>query len=223
MKNNRVKLSIVYDNNSKPGFKSGWGFSCLVEVDNKKILFDTGCEGHGLLYNLNKLENDTKNIDIIVLSHQHWDHTGGLFDLLELNNNVEVFALESFSKHLKGEIRKRAKLKEVNAKQKIIDNVYTTGLISNDPDEQSLILETTKGVIVIVGCSHPGVDKILGIAKDYGKIYAIIGGFHGFNKLDFLEGIAIIGACHCTQHIQEIKERFPKQFREIKAGDVIEI
>ena len=216
-----MKVTITYNNEAKEGFSSGWGFSCLVETNNKKILFDTGCEGPGLLYNIKKLGYDTKDINIVVISHQHWDHTGGLFNLLELNNNIEVFVLESFSEHLKSEIRKRAKLKEIVTGQKIIENVYTTGLIENNPDEQSLILKTTKGVIVVVGCSHPGVDKILDVSKKYGKIFAIIGGFHGFSNFDALEGIEIIGACHCTQYIGEIKERFPKQFRELKVGDVI--
>lgn len=223
MKNYRTKLTIVYDNKAKPGFKSGWGFSCLVETQNKKILFDTGCEGPGFLYNIKKLGYNAENIDIAVISHQHWDHTGGLFSLLELNGNIKVFVLKSFSEHLKDEIRKKAKLKEVVIGQKIIENAYTTGLIENSPDEQSLILKTIKGIIVIVGCSHPGVDKILGISKKYGKIFAVIGGFHGFSNFDALKDIEMIGACHCTQHIYDIKKKFPKKFKELKAGDVIEI
>ncbi len=217
-----VKITIVYNNEAKTGLKSGWGFSSLIESDNKKILFDTGCEGAGLVYNLKQLGHNTGDIDIVVLSHQHWDHTGGLFNLLELNNDLEVFALKSFSEHMKQEIRKRAKLNEVVNEEKISSDIFTTGIIENNPDEQSLILKTSKGIVVVVGCSHPGVDKILDIAKKYGKIYAIIGGFHGFSNLDSLNDIEIIGACHCTQHIDEIRERFPKQFREIEAGDIIE-
>jgi len=217
-----MKITVVYDNEANVGLKSGWGFSCLIEENNKEILFDTGCEGKGLVYNLKKIGYDVQNIDVLVLSHQHWDHTGGMLDVLELNNNLEVFVLKSFSENLKSEIRKRAKLREVEHEQEITKNVCTTGLIKNNPDEQSLIVKTINGAVVIVGCSHPGVDKILEIARKYGKIYAIIGGFHGFSKFDILEDIRIIGACHCTQHLDEIKRRFPEQFKEIKAGDVLE-
>jgi len=216
-----MKIAIAYDNEANLGFKSGWGFSCLIENDNKKVLFDTGCEGHGLLHNIKKLGYDAQDIDILVLSHQHWDHIGGLFDVLHINDKLEVFVLKSFSENLTNEIRKRAKLKEVENEQEITENIYTTGLIKNDPDEQSLILKTTKGVIVIVGCSHPGVDKILEIARRHGKIYAIIGGFHSFSKFDILEDIKMIGACHCTRHMNEIMRRFPEQFKEMKVGDAI--
>ncbi len=218
-----MRLTIVYNNEANPGLMSGWGFSALIEECSRKILFDTGCEGNGLLYNLKKLGHDVNDIDILVLSHQQWDHMGGLFDVINLNDKIDVFALTSFSEHLKNEISKRANLELVESEQEISKNVYTTGLIKNNPDEQSLLLKTTKGIIVLAGCSHPGVDKILEIAKEYGKTYAIIGGFHGFSDLDILEGIEIIGASHCTRHINEIKERFPERFKEIKAGDVIEV
>ena len=218
-----MKISIVFNNESNEGFKSGWGFSSLIEEGGKKILFDTGCEGPKLLYNLEKLGYNATDIDIIIISHQHWDHTGGLLYLLDKNNDVEVYVPSSFSRHFKAEIERKARLKEIDDKQEMTTNIYSTGLIKNNPDEQALILKTSKGIVVIVGCSHPGVDKILEIAKTYGKIHAIIGGFHGFSNLDALKGIEMIGACHCTQYMQEIKDKFPKQFKEIKTGDIIEI
>jgi 7,8-dihydropterin-6-yl-methyl-4-(beta-D-ribofuranosyl)aminobenzene 5'-phosphate synthase len=217
-----MKIVITYNNELNPGLKGGWGFSCLIEENNKKILFDTGCSGPDLIYNMKKLGYNAQEIDILILSHQHWDHIGGLFEILESNKKVEVFVLKSFSENLKNEIRKRAKLREVEHEQEITTNIYTTGLIKNDPDEQSLILKTPKGIIVIVGCSHPGVDKILDIAKKYGKIYAIIGGFHDFSDFEILKDIKLIGACHCTKYKEKIKEKYPEQFREIKSGDVIE-
>ncbi len=217
-----MKITIIYNNETNSGLKSGWGFSCLIEENNKKVLFDTGCDGLGLLYNIKKLGYGVKDISIIVISHQHWDHIGGLFDVLTLNRTASVYVPKSFSENLRNEIRKRAKLIEVENEQKITENIYTTGLITDSPDEQSLILKTVKGIIVVAGCSHPDLDKILEIAKKYGKIYAIAGGFHNFSKFDILKDIEIIGACHCTQHINEIKERFPKQFKGIKVGDIIE-
>jgi len=219
----RMKIAIVFNNEARAGFKSGWGFSCLIEEKGRNVLFDTGCKGPDLLFNIRKLGYDAKDIDSVVLSHQHWDHTGGLTDLLKVNNELTVFALSSFSEKIKSQIRKKAKLIEVEKEQKIIDNIYTTGLIKNNPDEQSLIVKTKKGIIVIVGCSHPGVDRILKIAEKHGRIHAIIGGFHGFSNLDALKDIEMIGACHCTQHMNEIKERFPEQFKEIKAGDIISL
>lgn len=223
-----MKLTIVFNNEAREGFRQGWGFACLAEDGSKKVLFDTGCDGRDLLYNLEKLGIDPAKIDAVVLSHQHRDHTGGLFELLKHNDNAEVFVLDSFSEHFKSEVRRKAgKMTEVKEEAKIADRIYTTGLVPGNPDEQALVIETGKGIVLIVGCSHPGVDKIMERAKRRGesssRIHAIIGGFHGFSDIEALAGIDIIGACHCTQHIREIKERFPKQFREIKAGDVIKI
>ena len=205
----KMKLIITYNNEARKGFKSGWGFSCFIDVDNKKILFDTGDEPQGLLSNMTKLNINPEDIDIVVISHDHWDHTGGLNGLLEENKNQAYLINPA----------------DFSEPTNITESVYSTGPLKSffGPVEQSLFIETKKGLIVIVGCSHPGVDKILNVAKKYGKIHAIIGGFHDFSELDALEGISLIGACHCTQHKQEIKERYPQQFREIRAGDVIEI
>jgi len=172
-------------------------------------LFDTGADSETLLYNMNQLKIDPENIDIIVLSHSHWDHTGGLKGFLEANGNkAKVYQPESFSKPTQ-----------------ICEDVYSTGALGGflGIAEQSLVVKTEKGNIVITGCSHPGVEKIIDRAKELGKIYGIFGGFHGFSKLEKLEGIEFIGACHCTQHIKEIKERYPHNYKEIKAGSVIEI
>jgi len=214
-----MKLTIIYNNFAKDNLAAGWGFSCLIIDGGQKILFDTGNDGTALLNNLKKLGFSAKEIDKIVISHEHHDHLGGLFDLINLNNQATVYVLSSFSEKIKNKIKQKAKLIEITKPEKMTENIYTTGQVKNNPDEQSLILKTTKGIVVVVGCSHPGVKKILEIAKKYGKIHALIGGLHGFSDYEILEDIKIIGACHCTQHIKEIKEKFPKQFQEIKAGD----
>ncbi len=202
-----MKISIIYNNEARPGFKAGWGFSCFIESGNKNIVFDTGGEPGSLLYNMKKLELDPRAVDIIVISHDHWDHTGGLDSLIKKNGNkAEVILPKKISPF------------------KVSEGAYSTGLLKSKegPDEQSLLLLANKGIVVLAGCSHPGVDLILKAAKRRGRAHAIIGGFHGFDKLDALAGIDIIGACHCTQRMDEIKKRFPTQFLEVKAGDVFE-
>jgi 7,8-dihydropterin-6-yl-methyl-4-(beta-D-ribofuranosyl)aminobenzene 5'-phosphate synthase len=201
-----MKLTIVYDNESEPGLKSDWGFSCLIE-DAKKILFDTGADSEILLYNMKQLKINPKDIDIVVLSHNHWDHTGGLKGFLEANENrAKIYRPRDFSKPTK-----------------ISQGAYSTGALGMLIKEQSLIVNTKKGNIVIAGCAHPSLGKIINKAKQLGEIYGIIGGFHGFSKLEKLEGIELIAPCHCTQYKQEIKERYFTNYKEIKAGSIIEI
>ena len=201
-----MKIIIIYDNEAKPNLKSDWGFSCLIE-NKKKILFDTGANSEILLYNMKQLDIDSKTINIIILSHNHFDHVGGLDGFLKANGN-------------------KAKVIEPNAFSKptqIYENIYSTGALGVLIKEQSLIIKTNKGLVIITGCAHPGLENIIDKAKQFGKIYGIIGGFHGFSKLEKLKGIELIAPCHCTQFKQKIKQKYPKQFKEIKAGNVINL
>ncbi len=84
IKAKNVTLITIYDNYQyNPKLKTGWGFSCLVKVNGKNILFDTGGNDSILLGNMEKMNIDPNQIDIVVLSHIHGDHTGGLTEFLE--------------------------------------------------------------------------------------------------------------------------------------------
>jgi 7,8-dihydropterin-6-yl-methyl-4-(beta-D-ribofuranosyl)aminobenzene 5'-phosphate synthase len=200
-----MKITIVYDNEANPGLKSGWGFSCLIETE-EKILFDTGDSGENLIYNLKQLNIQPESIAAVVISHNHWDHTGGLKEFLKLNNSAKVFHPESFSKST-----------EISA------GVHSTGALGKLIKEQSLIVNTGKGNVVITGCAHPGLENIIEKSRELGEIYGVVGGFHGFSRLEKLQKIELIAPCHCTQYKQEIKQKYPAQFKEIGAGSVIEI
>ena len=198
-----VKLTIVYDNEVfQNGLASDWGFSCYVQTPVTNLLFDTGAKGNILLSNMTKLAINPKDIDTVMLSHDHGDHTGGLSSLLKVNPEVTVYK-PTFSKIPK----------------EFLNNITTTGTLGGiwDIQEQSLIIKTNKGLVVIGGCSHPGLESILG------KVYAVLGGFHGFNKFDALEGISLILPCHCTQYKQEILNLYPKTSYSCGAGKIIEI
>jgi len=82
-----MKVTIIYDNTAfRKDFQADWGFSALVEIKERKILFDTGANGRILLSNMEKLKINPKEIEDIFISHLHWDHTGGLSSFLRLNN-----------------------------------------------------------------------------------------------------------------------------------------
>ena len=89
--------------------------------------------------------------------------------------------------------------------------------------EQSLVVETEKGLVIIVGCSHPGVDVILNAAAQLGAPYAIIGGLHGFNDFDLIKNLAYICPTHCTQFKTEIKSLYPDKYIQGGAGRIIEL
>ncbi len=216
-----MNLKIVYDNEAMLGFERGWGFSSLVELENEKILFDTGWDGNVLLSNLEGFDIKPEEIDKVVLSHAHWDHIGGLTHIMR--SDMSVFLPQSFSVHLKDDLKTRVDLHEIEELKQITDRVWTTGELENEIEEQSLALELEEGLLVIAGCSHPGVPKILSAASNIGNIYGIVGGLHDFEDYKVLKGLDFIAATHCTKNKDEIRERYPESFVEVSAGSEIEL
>jgi len=214
-----MKLTIIYDNEvyiKGIGLKPDWGFSCLIETDEKIILFDTGAKGNILLNNMEKLDKDPGDIDKIVISHEHWDHNGGLKDLMALVGHVELYRIGKKS------IGENMCLISIEESQEITEGIYTTGRIKGVTDEQSLILKGEKGWYILTGCSHPSVKEILNVAKQYGDIIGIVGGFHDFNNFSILDDLDLICPCHCTRHKKTIQKIYSTSYSKCGVGRVIE-
>ncbi|MDP8263258.1 MAG: MBL fold metallo-hydrolase [Candidatus Ancaeobacter aquaticus] len=215
-----MKITIISDNTAhKPELRKEWGFSCLIETERTPgILFDAGARGSVLLHNIEKLNIDPKNIDCVFISHDHWDHTGGLKAFLKLNDDIKLYLPDSFFSFTKPKAREVIRVKDT---VKMYENIFSTGQLNGI--EQSMIVKTDKGLVVIVGCSHPGVGNILNSAKQYGKVIALIGGLHGFNDFDLIKDLDLICATHCTQHKERIKKLYPEKFIEGGAGSEITV
>ncbi len=213
-----MKITIIYDNTAyKKGLQADWGFSCLVEVkDTPEILFDTGTDGPILLSNMKKLNIDPDSINEIFISHAHFDHIGGLSTFLNVNSDVKVYAPVSF----RG-VRRAKEVISVSESLQIHENVFSTGELERI--EQSMAVKTDKGIVLIVGCSHPNMKHIISAASQFGNVYAIVGGLHGFNEYELFEDFELICPTHCTQHKAEIKSLYAKATIEGGAGRIIEL
>lgn len=186
-----------------------------MEVHGRKILFDTGAKGDILLANMEKLSIDPLAIDTIFISHSHWDHTGGLAALLDLNP-VRVFIPRSCPPP-----EGAAEVTRVQKPGRLDDDnkIFSSGEL--DSIEQSLALEIAQGLVVIVGCSHPGVGNILHSLTPFGKPFALIGGLHGFSDFQAISNLAVICPAHCTQHVSMIQSLYPEKYIQGGAGQVI--
>jgi 7,8-dihydropterin-6-yl-methyl-4-(beta-D-ribofuranosyl)aminobenzene 5'-phosphate synthase len=212
-----MKVTIIYDNKTwEEGLKADWGFSCLVEAYDKKILFDTGTNGSILLHNMQRLNIDPTIIEEVFISHAHGDHTGGLPDLLRINNAVKVYIPVSCP-----EPPGASEVVRVKEPFKIHENIFSSGELNSI--EQSLVVKTQKGLAVIVGCSHPGVKNIINAVSQFGKPYAIIGGLHGFSDFNLVKDLEFICPTHCTQFKSKIELLYPKKYVGGGVGKVIEI
>ena len=223
---NNLELTIVYDNNPyREDLTTDWGFACYIKGVEQTILFDTGKDGSILLENMEKLAIDPNTIETVVISHIHQDHIGGLNNLLKVNNDIKVYVLDSFLSLTKNEIKENsAELIEVKESKKICEHVYTTGELGIITKEESLIINTKKGLVVITGCAHPGVVEIVKKTKRIldEEVNLLLGGFHMGNKseeqitkiVNELKklGVKRVAPCHCSG--EKARQIFAEKFRD---------
>lgn len=237
-----MEVEILFNSKStSDDFSIGWGLSFLID---KRILFDTGEKGVFLLNNINKLNIDISLIESVVISHEHWDHTGGLWEVLKLGTNLNIYLCPSFSDEFKKKVKfNNGIIVETDGFVEVAKDVYITKEIVGkykgiDIAEQAVVLDTDKGLSIITGCAHPGIIDILKLVrKEFSnyEFYAVFGGFHLMNehhsKVEsivsiFKEmGIKKVGPTHCsgTETESIFKEKYGDDFIEMKVGQVITV
>lgn len=132
-----------------------------------------------------------------------------------MNNQVKVWVPPSF----RG-VKNAKEVVTIQGPTELHEGIYSTGELERI--EQSLYVKTEKGIVVIAGCSHPGMENILGTAAQFGEVYGMIGGLHGTPPKS-LKGLDLICTAHCTQYKAEMKRLYPKQYIGGGAVKVIEI
>lgn len=210
-----VTFTIVYDNNAYEAggleaLRTSWGFACWVDSGETTVLFDTGGDGATLMHNIEELDLDPLTIDAVVLSHAHRDHTGGLGALLRTGVRPTVYVPASFSRGFKGQVRAHTEVVEVSDPMTVAPGIHTTGEVGTGIREQALAVETRDGLVVITGCAHPGVERMVRRAYEHvdDRIALVVGGFHlgGASRsrvegiiADFRQlGVKRVAPCHCT-------------------------
>lgn len=234
-----VTIKILYDNYvHTEGFEADWGYSIFIDGLEKTILFDTGTKPEVFEANFKKAGIYAGVIDYLVFSHEHSDHTAGITAFVKMKTGIPVIIPHSFTGQFKNRLVKHGlEPLLVNGHAKICNNLYTSGEFDYEIAEHALVLDTRSGLVVMTGCSHPGItDMLKKIKSDFNKnIYMVLGGFHLLEKSDKqMEsiisdmkslGIVKCGATHCTgdRQIQLFKEAFGKDYFELGVGNVIRI
>lgn len=227
-------LTVLFDNYLyESDCRTEWGYSCLVETPEMTILFDTGGEPAVLAHNIETLNVDVQDIDCIVLSHEHWDHIGGLEVILGQKQNIPVYVPGDFPYQVMGSIRSMGgECVELENATKITESIAVTDTLDGPPVEHSLIIKTSEGIIMVTGCSHPGVQKLARNAYELTEdtIQLVIGGYHLGSATNYMLdrvcddldeiGVERVSATHCTgdDSIQYFRDRYGENFIESGAG-----
>jgi metal-dependent hydrolase (beta-lactamase superfamily II) len=234
----QVQLTIVYDNTAvEPDLAAEWGFAAWIEYGDHTVLFDTGPDGSSLLGNMAKLGLDSKEIDVVVLSHIHGDHTGGLLALLDTGAQPVVYVPATFDRSFKRLVSARTELVEVDEPVEILPGLHSTGELGTMVVEQSLAIETSLGTVVVTGCAHPGILNIVGAAQSLvdDEIALVLGGFHLGNArtatLDRIVegfrdyGVKQVSPTHCTGEaaIARFAEEYGEDYIPGGAGRVYRV
>jgi len=265
-----VKITTLIDNYAMPGtdLESEHGFSCFVETNQVRILFDTGKDG-AFIRNAEKLGIDLGTIDHLVISHAHYDHGGGVVPLLETFSlpALSLWTGKKFSlaKYADEEDGMRYLGLDFDARyafgKQVMWHTVCNDTVMIHPgiwlvsgfdrihpieqpnprfvieeegvrkidtfcDEIALVIDTPQGLVLIVGCSHPGILNILdSVRSRFSKpLYALMGGIHLFDASperrdtvvrDLIErSIPRLGASHCTgdEAANMLSERYPGYF-----------
>jgi 7,8-dihydropterin-6-yl-methyl-4-(beta-D-ribofuranosyl)aminobenzene 5'-phosphate synthase len=174
------------------------------------VLFDTGGDGTILLKNMGILGLDPLEIEAVVLSHIHSDHTGGLAALLDTGARPVVYVPAAFPGTFKNNVRRITRLVEVTGAEQVLPGIHSSGQVGTGIVEQALVAETEHGLVVVTGCAHPGIVEMVRRSKDSfgGQVAWVIGGFHlGGASESRIEGIITelrrlgvqrVAPCHCT-------------------------
>lgn len=235
--NEKISIVVIYDNYQiNPDLTPGWGFSCVLKTPQNEILFDTGGNSSILLANLRKMALSANEIDLVIISHIHGDHLGGLNGFLKKNNKVRVYIPGSFPNSVSEEIKScGADYSKVNGSMQICEKVYTTGEMGISIKEQSLILDTDQGLVIITGCAHPGIVEIIKQSQQIlpnRKIYLVMGGFHlsgaSDSKLTSIirefrnNGVQKVAPSHCSgDRCRELfKNEYQTDFIESGVGKI---
>ena len=233
-----LTITIVYDNNRfDPHLRTAWGFAAIVEYEDITLLFDTGGDGRILLSNMDQLGMDPTSIQYVVLSHEHGDHVDGLEPLLRSGIQPPVFVPPSFTSAFKQQVQELTSIIEVEPGMQLVQGFYTTGEMGGSIREQALVIHTSRGLIVITGCAHPGIVNIIKEAVSLFEepIYLVLGGFHLSGKSEhsinsilssFREvGVEKVAPAHCTgdQAIAMFAAEYGEDYIKAGVGKIFQI
>jgi 7,8-dihydropterin-6-yl-methyl-4-(beta-D-ribofuranosyl)aminobenzene 5'-phosphate synthase len=211
-----IKITTLVDNDVWiKGLESSWGLSFYVEIysgkKSHKILMDTGGSSSVLFTNVRKLEISFSDVEAVFVSHWHLDHCGALSCVLpSLRQQIPVYVPSENPSGIRAIKKAEGKPIVCSDPVSLMPGVLSTGEMKGNVSEHSLLINLkNKGLVILSGCSHPGIVNIVKRAQQasfISKVSAVIGGFHISTKREgeyvakslLTMGCQLVSSCHCT-------------------------
>jgi len=228
-----IRGKIIVDDGPDPykTLRSAHGLSIYIEGGGYRVLWDLGPDPNILIYNLEKAGISISDIDMIFISHDHADHYEGIKGLADKVKGVPVYIPFGSSDHLKQLIKKLGfEVREVSSPTIISGNIMSIGQLYGPPYEHSLIV-IDEYVLLFVGCSHPGITRIVDRAVIFGyRPDIIIGGFHLLNATEdnvrrilndlIRKGVKKLSPIHCSGKIivDLLKTKYKDYYMSLHLG-----
>ncbi len=235
-----VKVTGIMDSEvSNEKFSKSSGFSALVKTKHQTILFNTGKDAEAFATNISLLEPNLKKLDFLFISHDHPEHTGALEYVLEhyIIGHVVIPNLQDKTLYKRTKKLGHTPM-EIREATTLDYEIHSTGGIGKEVTEQSLIISTTKGLVIITGCSYYGLEQLVrGIEKKFKyEIHMIIGGFtlynsyermtqENFNLLKEKHPNLLLAPSNCTErYVREtLEKKLAEKFLDFKTGIIVEV
>ncbi len=220
-----LKITVLNDNQPGKGLLNDWGWSVFLESEMWRILFDANTNPRIIEYNSKALGVSIESLDFAFLSHYHRDHYGGFSYIGKISPGLKIYTPPGNSIILENWNLIPIEMYEGGA---IAEDVWSSGALGLIKEHAMGIKVNSLGIVVIVGCSHPGVDKLARALRDltHEDIYMVIGGFHGPSEgtMDRLAKLSrYIYPAHCTgdRAKRYLKRKYPEKYGEVKTGSEI--
>ncbi|BDR91520.1 MBL fold metallo-hydrolase [Vulcanisaeta souniana] len=222
-----MRLTVINDNKANPPLLNDWGWSVLIETDKWVLLYDANTEPRVMEYNIKALNIDHGKIDAAFLSHYHADHYGGFRYIGEIKKGLVVYVPETDNTLGRWGLNPVV----VSDPREILEDTITTGVMRGmGVNEHSLIIKLNGyGSVIVVGCSHPGIDNI--VKRGYGlfgDVYLVVGGFHGPTRQQ-LDSVAKYSRYVCPAHCSGdearhyVSTRYPGKYCDVRTGSILNL
>lgn len=230
-----ARVTVLVDEAAKQPLRGQYGLSLYVETDRWRALFDAGQSADVLAWNSSRLGLDLGKVDFVVISHEHFDHVGGLGALQALKG-VPVY-LPGGSNWRLEKAAEGMGLRPVRllSGREVAPGAFVTSQQYGPPYEHALLINVNGvGGVLLVGCSHPRASRIVAKAiYDTGlRIRYVVGGLHLAwspesdvrTELEALKnlGVTNLVPLHCSgAKIHELAKEYGMTSRRLLAGDAL--